>query len=545
MAHPFNQNRVSGIEKQHLVVDTHLSVEAFTLCVALPPIHVQEEKLHITILGDNLTINYEFQLENFHSQSRIITLPAHVDRDKLSTEFENRTLRLVLPINEKREQEQDSVIFLTFPEEAGKAKKELDLSRNEVEEPLVFLPNPFVASARPTALIDALFSESACKEVREFHATIPGFETSPLVSLPNLARMLGIRSLWVKDESKRLQLNAFKVLGGSYAIAKTIQSLVGDKSGLLRFEDLTAERTSQRIGEITFAAATDGNHGKGVAWAAAQLGYRSVIYVHKLTSQARIQAIEKNGAEVVVVNGTYDDAVRQVNEDAQRNGWMVISDTAWEGYEDIPRWVMQGYTTMFSEAQSQLAEQGIEKPSHILVQAGVGALAAATIGFYAAHFGPQRPRTMVVEPNKAACLFHSIEIGDGQPHSFGGELDTIMAGLACGDPNPLAWPILKDCTDYFLQCPDYVAAKGMRVYGLPLKNDPCIISGESGAVTLGALMFLMQWGQTESLRKELQIGLQSDVLLINSEGNTDPDHFRNVVWDGGESVPAIYKNYWP
>lgn len=545
MDHPFNQNRISGIEKQHLVVDTHLSADTFTLYVALPPIPVQKEKMHITILGDNLTINYEFQLENFHSQSRIIMLPAHVDQDKLSTEFENRTLRLVFPLDEKKEQEKDSVILLTFPEEKEKTKKELDLSRNEVEEPIAFLSNPFVERERPTALIDDLFSESACKEIQEFHATIPGFEISPLVSLPNLARMLGIRSLWVKDESKRLQLNAFKVLGGSYAIAKTIQSLLGEESGLLSFEDLTAERTKMRIGEITFAAATDGNHGKGVAWAAAQLGYPSIIYVHKLTSQARIQAIRKNGAEVVVVNGTYDDAVRQVTEDAKRNGWMVISDTAWEGYEDIPRWVMQGYTTMLSEAQSQLVEQGIEKPSHILIQAGVGALAAATIGYYTAHFGSHRPRTMVVEPNKAACLFHSIEIGDGQPHSFGGELDTIMAGLACGDPNPLAWPILKSSTDYFIQCPDYVAAKGMRVYGLPLKNDPFIISGESGAVTLGALMFLMQWGQVKSLRKELQIGSQSNVLLINSEGNTDPDHFRNVVWDGGESVPAIYKNYWP
>ena len=171
------------------------------------------------------------------------------------------------------------------------------------------------------------------------------------------------------------------------------------------------------------------------------------------------------------------------------------------------------------------------------------ALAASVIGYYANVFGKERPKSIVVEPNLAPCLFHSIKIADGKPHSYAGSLNTIMAGLACGDPNPLAWDILRNSTDYFIQCPDFVAAKGMRVYGMPLQGDPFIVSGESGAVTLGTLMFVMQWPGAAELREKLQLGPSSQILLINSEGNTDPDHFRNVVWEGGEPVPREYRAY--
>ncbi|NMB90216.1 MAG: diaminopropionate ammonia-lyase [Chloroflexi bacterium] len=297
----------------------------------------------------------------------------------------------------------------------------------------------------------------------------------------------------------------------------------------------------QQLGDIVFAAATDGNHGRGVAWSATQMGFKSVIYVHKLTSLARIRNIENNGARVVVVDGNYDDAVRQVYHDAQANGWEVISDTAWPGYEDIPRWVMQGYQTLLSEAQEQLAGQGLSGPTHVFVQAGVGSLAAATLGFYHNLAGSRRPLSVVVEPTKAACLYQSALAGDGRPHSVGGDLDTIMAGLACGDPNPLAWQVLHDCADVFAACPDYVAAKGMRVYAVPLKDDPFIVSGESGAVTLGALMFLMEYSRAAELRARLDLGPDTQVLLINSEGNTSPDDFRQVVWEGGFPVPDEYR----
>jgi diaminopropionate ammonia-lyase len=202
---------------------------------------------------------------------------------------------------------------------------------------------------------------------------------------------------------------------------------------------------------------------------------------------------------------------------------------------------MQGYATMFVEAQEQFTGMGLSRPTHVLVQAGVGSLAAAAIGYYSQLFDDNVPLSMVVEPTKAACLYESLRIGDGKPHSVKGELDTIMAGLACGDPNPLAWETLYNCADYFAICPDYVAAKGMRVYSTPLSGDPFIVSGESGAVSLGALMYTMNYEGARELRETMGLNEDSQVLLINSEGNTSPDEFRQVVWDGLMPVPTEYR----
>ncbi|WP_299026839.1 diaminopropionate ammonia-lyase [uncultured Thermanaerothrix sp.] len=409
------------------------------------------------------------------------------------------------------------------------------------EKPIEWVINARARGDFDPQVVQALIPSDVPWRARRFHRQLPGYRMSPLVGLPNLAARLGLGGIWVKDESQRLNLRSFKVLGGSYAIYQWVRQRLGITDRELSFTELTSGALRERLGEITFAAATDGNHGRGVAWSAAQMGFKAVIYVHKLTSQQRIQAIEQTGAKVVVIDGTYDDAVHQVNEDAQRYGWVVISDTAWEGYEDIPKWVMQGYTTMLSEAQEQLAAQGLSKPTHVFVQAGVGSLAAATLGYYANLFGAERPLSVVVEPTKAACLYLSAKIGDGQPHKFEGELDTIMAGLACGEPNPLAWQVLQHIADVFAMCPDYVAAKGMRVYGVPLRGDPMIISGESGAVTLGALLFIMEYPGARELREFLGLGPDSQVLLINSEGNTSPDDFRYVMWEGGNPVPDEYK----
>lgn len=405
--------------------------------------------------------------------------------------------------------------------------------------PVQWIRNPWVSCARRCECAAAeIIPMDLPRQVRRFHQQLEGYRMSPLKSLAHLAGWLGVGGIYVKDESARLSLNSFKVLGGSYAIYRWVCSRLGKEVSVRGILGGEARRV---LGDQTFAAATDGNHGRGVAWAATQLGFRSVIYVHKYTSQARIEAIRKNGADVVVVDGTYDDAVRQVSEDAKKNGWQVISDTAWEGYEDIPKWVMQGYTTMLLEAQEQLAALGMTAPTHVFVQAGVGALAASVFGFYHQLLGEQRPHTIVVEPTEAACLYESARVGDGQPHRFPGELRTIMAGLACGDPSPLAWRVLQHCAEYFVVCPDYVAAKGMRVYGVPLAGDPFVVSGESGAVTLGALMFIMQWEGAKELREALGLGPDAHVLLINTEGNTDPDDFRRVVWEGGDPVPEPYK----
>lgn len=413
-----------------------------------------------------------------------------------------------------------------------------------IERPIQWTKNRHKKTLPANSKREELLSVDLPQKILRFHRQLPGYRMSPLKGLSNLAARLGLGGLWVKDESARLDLQSFKVLGGSYAIYKLIQKRLGLDDHELSFADIKDDVVREKLGDITFAAATDGNHGRGVAWSAAQMGFKSVIYVHRLTSQGRIQAIESSGARVVVVDGNYDDAVRQVYQDAQQNGWEVVSDTAWEGYEDIPKWVMQGYATMFSEVQEQLVVQGLSQPTHIFVQAGVGSLAAATIGFYRNQFRDSI-QTCVIEPTKAACLYRSAQAEDGQPHTVEGDLDTIMAGLACGEPNPIAWKILKDRADYFAICPDFVAALGMRVYGVPLQGDPVVIAGESGAVTLGALMYIMQHATGRAFHEQLGLGPESQVLLINTEGNTSPDDFRYVVWEGGVPVPEQYKMYSP
>lgn len=409
------------------------------------------------------------------------------------------------------------------------------------EYPVNWFDNrPFQPQGKITSVSEVL-PPGKVKLIGDFHHQIPAFRMSPLRRLSHLANRLGLGDIWVKDESARLNQGSFKVLGGTYALAQIIKKRLGRENEEISFKELTSEETKRKIGDLIFATATDGNHGRGIAWSATQFGFKSIIYVHKHTTQGRIKAIERNNGKVVVVDGNYDDAVRQVFIDAQKNGWEVVSDTSLPGYESVPKWVMQGYTTLFCEAQEQLAGQGLIKPTHVFVQAGVGSLAAATLGFYQNLFGNQRPMTVVVEPTKAACLYESARMADGKPHSVLGDLDTIMAGLACGDPNPVAWNILRDCTDFFVTSPDYVAAKGMRVYGFPLKDDPDIVSGESGAVTLGTLMYIMEYAPLQELREMMNLNKDSQILLINTEGNTSPEEFRDVVWNGSVQVPDEYK----
>ena len=389
--------------------------------------------------------------------------------------------------------------------------------------------------------VDRVLPEGVVQETRKFHAQIPGYRISPLKGLDRLASMLGVGGIWVKDESQRLELNSFKVLGGSFAIYNVLRQKLGLLDTPLSLAELGSPEIRKKLGTITFAAATDGNHGRGVAWAASKLGHRSVIYVPRGTAPARVEAIRGYGAEVRVIDANYDETVEKLTEDAAEHGWQVISDTAWQGYEDIPVWVMQGYTTMYSEAQEQLAAQGIIKPTHVFLQAGVGALAASGVAFYRRLFGTEAPLFATVEPTNAACLFESMRIGDGKPYKIEGDLKTIMAGLSCGRPNPIAWNVLWDCAHVAISCPDFVAARGMRMYAVPLAGDPFIVSGESGAVTLGALSFIMQRSELSQLRDRLGLESDSQVLLLNTEGNTDPDDFRRVVWEGEHSVPQGFK----
>ncbi|MGI6467282.1 MAG: diaminopropionate ammonia-lyase [Sphaerochaetaceae bacterium] len=386
-------------------------------------------------------------------------------------------------------------------------------------------------------VIESTFPLEVAAQSLKFHKQIPSYKPTPLINLENLAKLLKVGGIWVKNEALRLDLNSFKPLGGSFALFKFIQTKLNIADEKMSFEYLKSEEVKKALGDITFASATDGNHGKGLAWATKQLGYKCVIYVHQDTSQHRIDAISQFGATVKVIKGNYDDAVNQIKVDAQENGWQIVSDTSWEGYHQIPTWIMQGYGTLVSEVQNQLNEKNIQKPTHIFVQAGVGALAAAIFGYYHTIFKESAPECVIIEPLNAACIYESIRLADGKAHGVEGDLETIMAGLSCGHPSEVAYSVLKNSAETFIKVPDYYASRGMRMFASPLNGDQSIVSGESGAVALGLLLSLMEEHKFSKLRKELKLDENSQILIVNTEGDTDPLHYRQVVWEGSNPVP--------
>lgn len=358
-----------------------------------------------------------------------------------------------------------------------------------------------------------LFSQSQAKLARQFHQKIAGYRPTPLCALDDLANLFGVKKILVKDESKRFGLNAFKMLGGAYAIAQ----LLCEKYHL-DIETLSFEHLKNAIGEkMTFATTTDGNHGRGVAWAAQQLGQNAVIYMPKGSAQERVDAILNLGAECIVTDMNYDDTVRLTMQHAQQHGWEVVQDTAWEGYTKIPTWIMQGYATLADEAVEQMREMGVT-PTHVLLQAGVGAMAGGVLGYLVDVYSPQNLHSIIVEPDKADCIYRSGVKGDIV--NVGGDMATIMAGLACGEPNPLGWEILRNCATQFISCQDSVAALGMRVLGNPYGNDPRIISGESGAVGLGVLAAVHYHPQRQSLMEKLALNKDAVVLVISTEATS-------------------------
>jgi len=375
-------------------------------------------------------------------------------------------------------------------------------------------------------------SEKVIKEARNFHKSFPQYSITPLHTLESLAKELNVDKIWVKDESYRFGLNAFKVLGGAYAIGKYISQLLGIDLQEINFELLRSKELKEKMGDITFVTATDGNHGRGIAWAAKQLGQKAVVYMPQGSSLTRLEKIKAEGAEAAIVDMNYDEAVRLANQHASENGWVVVQDTAWEGYEEIPTWIMQGYGTIIDEVLEQIGAEGVEKPTHVFLQAGVGSFAGSILGYLASKFGGEKPVTAIVEPHKAACIYKSALVGDGKPNSVTGDLDTIMAGLACGEPNTVSWGILRDYADMYFSCPDYVAARGMRILANPMGNDPAVVSGESGAVGLGLVSILTTNKNLAKAKTKLGIDENSKILLISTEGDTDPARYREIVWDG-------------
>lgn len=374
-------------------------------------------------------------------------------------------------------------------------------------------------------------SKEEVSKAKNFHESFSEYDKTPLVELDNLAKRIGVKGIYLKDESYRFGLNAFKVLGGSFAIGRYLADRLGEDIKDLPYERLTSDEVREKLGDITFVTATDGNHGRGVAWTANKLKQKSVVYMPKGSSLQRLNNIKAEGADASITDLNYDDAVRLAAKYADEHNGLMVQDTAWEGYEKIPAWIMQGYGTMALEALEQLNSIKVIKPTHIFVQAGVGSLAGAVQGFFASEFGEECPKTVIVESNLADCFYKSAIADDGEARFVGGDMQTIMAGLACGEPNTIGWEVLKNHSTAFVSCPDWVSAKGMRILGNPLKGDEKVTSGESGAVTTGLLYEIMTNEDYKDLKEALELDENSRVLLFSTEGDTDPEKYREIVWN--------------
>ena len=378
-----------------------------------------------------------------------------------------------------------------------------------------------------------LMSEENVTKANEFHKSFPQYSVTPLQKLSALASYLGVKGIYCKDESYRFGLNAFKVLGGSYAMGRYIAKELGRDISQLPYNVLSSDKLREEFGQATFFTATDGNHGRGVAWAAKRLGQKAVVRMPKGTTKTRFDNIAKEGAEVTIEEVNYDDCVRMAAaEAAKTEHGIIVQDTAWAGYEEIPSWIMQGYGTLVLEADKQLKENGVDRPTHVFVQAGVGSLAGAVVGYFAHKYKENPPVMVVCEASAADCLYRSAVQADGNLVNVTGDLQTIMAGLACGEGNTIGWDILKNHVTVFASCPDWMSAKATRIYANPLENDPHIISGESGSVPLGLAYIALHDEDAKDLKEALKLNENSNILVISTEGDTDPVRYREIVWDG-------------
>lgn len=366
----------------------------------------------------------------------------------------------------------------------------------------------------------AMLDEKAAREVAEYLSFREEYAPTPLRSLPALAAATGVASINVKDESSRLGLGSFKALGGAFAVIKLVLEEAGRLNGrVFGYDEMFAPDVREVAASITVACATDGNHGRSVAQGARLIGARSAIFVHSGVSDLRIEAIESFGAQIIRVRGNYDDSVEEATRVCAERGWMTVSDTSWAGYSRITGLVMQGYTAMLTEALAQLPQP----PSHVFVQAGVGGLAAAVAGHLALRFGESRPVLVVVEPDRAACLYRSAEMG--HPVKIEAHQPTVMAMLECYEPSVIAWRILARTADYFMTVEENDAVAVMKLLARPNGSDPAIVAGESGGVGLAGFLRLAG----SSAAAEMGLGPDARVFVINTEGATDPSLYAELV----------------
>jgi diaminopropionate ammonia-lyase len=388
---------------------------------------------------------------------------------------------------------------------------------------LTHFPNPVANSKNvySDAQRDVISIAKAANAIADIK-TWPAYSETPLHSLEAMAKDAGLGALWYKDESQRFGLKSFKALGGAYAVACQLQNVLEAQLGKRpSIAELLDGQLKDALSEIVVSCATDGNHGRSVAWGAQMFGCGCVIYIHRDVSEGRKQAMQAFDAEVIRITGNYDESVRQADLDAKANGRIIVSDTSYEGYMEVPKDVALGYTVMLAEIVEQL--EG-EVPTHVFIQGGVGGLASAVAGYFWDLWGERRPRFVVVEPVEANCLQLSAKAG--KPVVVDGDLNTLMAGLACGEVSALAWEILSNGADDFMTLSEEAVAETMRMLAKGYKSDPAIEAGESAVPGLAAAVIAAQQGEFSNA---LNLNAQSKVLVIGTEGATDPELYKQLV----------------
>ncbi len=377
------------------------------------------------------------------------------------------------------------------------------------------------------------------KAVQHFHQSLPQYQPTPLLTLPRLAAEGGVQAVLIKNEAERFGLNAFKALGSSWAIARLLAERLGLNPETVCLADLTQPEIQSRLAaeKITFCTATDGNHGRGVAWTASLLNCPCHIYMPAGAETERVQAIAQLGAEIITTELSYDDTAALAREQANTHGWLLVQDTTLPGYTEIPKLIIQGYSTMATEIMAQLQQQELPTPTHIFLQAGVGSMAGGMLAFLAqamAQSAQPHPKFIILEPKQVNCCYLAAQSGNPAA-SVPGVQQTIMAGLNCGTPCSVVMPLLQAQADCFMACPDFVAAHGMRLAN-STQAAP-FISGESGAVALGAIDLLLQRPEMAQARQILNINTNSVMLGINTEGAMAPSVWQKIVKEGACPLP--------
>jgi len=360
---------------------------------------------------------------------------------------------------------------------------------------------------KPGFLLDRKFNRVFKNEdTLAYHSKLRRYEPTPLISLSRLAKSMGIKELYIKDESRRFRQNTFKTLGASFAIHRYLEAYPG---------------------KHIFCAATDGNHGRSVAWAAKMNKQKAIIFVPADTAISRIKNIKKQRGKVIVVDGDYDAAVARARDEAAMNGYVLLQDMSWEGYDEIPTLVTSGYKTMMLELEELLHAPREPLRDFVFLQCGVGTWASSVVAYYRNRYPKNMPRIVAVEPLNSDSLLESIR-QEGLSKTKGSQ-QTLMSGLNCGTPSHLAWKILKDGVDLFLAIPDDYAIKAMQNLYFPFRNDTQIFAGESGAAGLGGLTALVYDESLDEVKKKIGLNRQSRVLVFNTEGVTDPDSFEELI----------------